>query len=85
LKWPGVSEVRTASIIRAMTSIFQSAIANNSQLLYNKILPGYQPCQLVKRRKKHGFKDHLWWGLAGVWSQAVGFVLVHFAGSCFHI
>jgi len=27
--------------------------------LHNKIFPGYQPCQLVKRRKNQRFKDHL--------------------------
>jgi hypothetical protein len=27
--------------------------------LYNKIFPGFQPCQLVKRRKNQRFKDHL--------------------------
>jgi hypothetical protein len=27
--------------------------------LYNKIFPGYQPCQLAKRWKKQRFKDHL--------------------------
>jgi hypothetical protein len=27
--------------------------------LYNKIFPGYQPCQMVKRRKEQRFEDHL--------------------------
>jgi hypothetical protein len=27
--------------------------------LYNKIFPGYRPCQLVKWRKNQRFKDHL--------------------------
>jgi hypothetical protein len=27
--------------------------------MHNKIFPGYQPCQLVKRRKNQRFKDHL--------------------------
>jgi hypothetical protein len=33
--------------------------------LYNKIFLGYQPCQLVKRRKSQRFKDHLYPRLQG--------------------
>jgi hypothetical protein len=41
-------------IVTAAVNTVISVYSNNPS--YNKIFPGYQPCQLVKRRKKPTFQ-----------------------------
>jgi hypothetical protein len=41
----------------ALTVVIQAEFILLSS--FNKIFSGYQPCQLVKRRKNQRFKDHL--------------------------
>jgi hypothetical protein len=41
------------------TEIYNAWLVAFTATLYNKIFTGYQPCQLVKRRKNRRLKDHL--------------------------